>query len=230
MFLQQPALATPPAVIANWRKTAQGEPLAVSLNEVKTFVNRPIEDIFWDDEYARFIKTAIYEIERVCRIDLTAKTWVGTLSSFWDRVRIVKRPFLDVTGIEYVATDGTILTADADLYHALPAEQMTGMVFRGDGVNWPATARRQDAVRITVRSGFGITEEEVADGYPALPDEIRHALLMTIAALETKRGDDSQSGGGNVTVYAMKNARGGAILPPEAKSLLMDYVYRWVTV
>lgn len=230
MFARAPSLSTPPAVVANWRMTAQGAPLAVSLDEVKTFVNRPIEDPFWDDEYTRFIKTAMYEVERVCRIDLTAKTWVGTVAGFWDRIHLVKRPFVDVSGIQYVDPAGTISTLDPDLYQALGVSQMTGMVFKGDGVSWPDAARRQDAVRITVRSGFGIADSEVNAGYPAFPDEIKHALLMTVAALETKRGDDSQSGGSNVTVYAMKNSRGGSLLPPEAKSLLADYVYRWVTV
>lgn len=230
MYSQTPALAISPAVVANWRQTGAGAALAVSLDEVKTFVNRPIEDDFWDDEYTRFIKTATYEIERVCQIDITAKTWVGTLPAFWDRIHLTKRPFVEVTGMQYVEPTGTISTVTPTLYHALPAPQATGMVFRGDGLSWPAAARRQDAVRITVKSGFGLSDEEVDAGHPALPDEIRHALLMTIASLETKRGDDGGGGGGNVTVYAMKNARGGSLLPPEAKSLLMHHTYRWITV
>ncbi len=229
MFSARPQLSIAPAAIVSWKKVSQGDPLAVSLDDVKTFVNRPIEDTFWDAEYTTFIKVAAAEIERVARIDLTAKTWVGTLPQFYDRIALNKRPFVTVDRLQYVAAaTGEILDVDATIYQALPMHQLCGMLFLGDGLRWPNTALRMDAVRITVKSGFAVTKTDEAAGYPDLPDEIKHALLMTIAAMDNKRGDDT-GGVRATTVYAMKNARGGSLIPPEAKSLIADYVYRWVT-
>lgn len=231
MFAPRPQLSIQPAALINWRKTANGDPLAVSLDDVKTFVNRPIEDTFWDAEYTTFIKVAVAEIERVARIDLTAKTWVGTLPQFYDRIALNKRPFVTVDRLQYVAAaTGEILDVDAAIYQALPVHQLCSMLFLGDGLDWPETANRMDAVRITVKSGFAVTVEDEAAGHPAMPDEIKHALLMTIAAMEAKRGDDAGGGGHSTTVYAMKNARGGTLLPPEAKTLIGEYIFRWVTV
>ena len=46
------------------------------------------------------------------------------------------------------------------------------MVFLGDGAAWPVCAKRWDAIRITATAGF-----------ETVPDDIQHALLMTIAAI-----------------------------------------------
>ena len=65
--------------------------------------------------------------------------------------------------------------------------------------------------------------------HPALPEELHHAVLMTVAALEKARGD-TEASTGNVTVYAMKNSRGGGLIPPEAMALIATYKYRMITV
>ena len=227
-----PYIATPPTVTPRWTRTSAGTTLAIDLDTVKDFVNRPREDTFWDTEITSFIKVATAEIEKECSLALTACTFRVTLPVFEDRIKLSKyRPFLDVTGIEYVAAEtGEITTCPTDIYHALPIEQDCGMVFLGDGKAWPNAARRHDAVRITVRAGFGISDGELTAGYPERPSEIDHALLMTIAALDMARGDTQAGASSNVTVYAMKNSRGGSIIPGEAKSLLRNYVYRWVTI
>jgi hypothetical protein len=231
MFSPSPQLSIAPATVVSWKKVSQGDPLAVNLDTVKTFVNRPIEDTFFDAELTTFIRVATAEIERVARIDLTAKVWTGTLFQFWPRILLNKRPFVTVNSVGYVdASTREIKTANPTLYVAAPNEQMTGMIHLGDSLNWPPTALRPDAVRITVKSGFAVTQQDKDAGYPEMPEEIRHALLMTISAMEAKRGDEAGSGGGSTTVYAMKNARGGNLMPPEAKSLIADYVYRWVTI
>jgi hypothetical protein len=53
---------------------------------------------------------------------------------------------------------------------------------------------------------------------------------MTIANLDSKRGDDKEQGGSDITVYAMKAAKGGGVVPPEARSLVsqLRLVEMWV--
>lgn len=226
-----PPLATPPAPTVRWTRTAVSTALALDIDEVKTFLNIPLEDTFFDTEKAGFVTVAQKEIERVCRLVMVASTWVGTLPALYERVHILLRPFLDVTGVQYVEDrTGEIKTLDPALYHVLPVGQHCGMLFVGEDVTIPEMARRHDAVRITARAGFSTDADDTLAGFPELPDELRHALLMTTASLDMARGDTQASAGASTTVYAMKQARGGNIIPTEASALLTDWKYRWVTV
>lgn len=226
------SIATNPAPFPRWRKSAGGDGLAVDLDTVKTFLNRPVEDDYWNAEYTSFIKVAQSQIENICQISLTPTTYIGTLTEFYDRMRISRpRPFVSVTKIDYVAkADGEITTVPATTYIALPTLQDCGLIELGDGLSWPAVARRADAVRIEVECGYGVTDQDITDGHQELPEDIKHALLMTIAALDMARGDTQGSPGSNVTVYAMKQSRGGGIIPAEAMSLLAPYRLRTITV
>lgn len=227
-----PYTAVPPTVTPRWVRTSAAEVLPIDLDTVKDFIARPREDTFWDAEIISFIRVAAAEIEKECHLSLTPGQFRVTLPLFADRINLTKfRPFVSVDAIEYVhPTTGVITTVDTSLYHALPVDQECGMVFLGDGQAWPAAANRHDAVRITVKAGFAIDEADIAAGYPERPSEVTHALLMTIASLDMARGDTQASPGANVTVYAMKNSKGGSLIPNEAKSLLRNWTYRWITV
>lgn len=213
-----PFIATPAPITPKWVRTAVGDPLAIDLNTVKDWLNRPREDTFWDTQISGFTLTAQKAIETLCQMVIVPSTWVGSIPCFYSSIRINKRPFQGVTEIDYVdAGTGTITTVDPTLYQALPIAQNCGMVFLGDGLSWPTAAVRWDAVRITVSAG-----------YPnPLPDEIEHALLLTIAAVDKRRGDEGGSGG-RVSVYEQKNTHGASIVPPEARALLSEHMFRRV--
>ena len=72
MLFRGPYIATPPAVTPRWTRTSAGTTLAIDLDTVKDFVNRPREDTFWDTEITSFIKVATAEIEKECSLALTA--------------------------------------------------------------------------------------------------------------------------------------------------------------
>lgn len=213
-------LTAPAAETIQWRQTASTPIADVVLNDVKTWINRPVEDTFWDAETIGLIRTAQRAIEAHCQITLSTSTWVGTLSRFHDRMRLFRRPFLAVDSIQYVDTAGEILTLDPVLYQAAPVGQMCGQIVLADDEDWPDTARRMDAVRITARTGFvaldGVT--------PELPHEIMHALKMTVSELDSARGDADQGGSGNKTVYAMKQIKSGYLNAP-IRELLAPYAY-----
>lgn len=231
MFLG-PYTAIPPTVTPRWTRTSAAPALAVDLDTVKVFTNRPVEDTYFDAELTTFIRVATAEIEKECQLSLTPGQFRVTLPVFADRINLTRfRPFVSVDAIEYVAPDtGEITAVSSSLYHALPVDQECGMVFLGDGLAWPTAANRHDAVRLTVKAGFAADADDVAAGYPEMPHEVTHALLMTIAALDMARGDTQASPGSNVTVYAMKNSKGGSLIPQEAKTLLRNWTYRWITV
>lgn len=216
-------LTTPAAETIQWRQTASTSIASIVLNDVKTWINRPVEDNFWDEETTTLILTAQRAIEAHCQMTLSTSTWVGTMSKFYDRFRINKRPFLSVEGISYVEADtGEIKTLSPSLYQWGPINQMCGQIARGDGGDWPNTASRLDAVRITIKTGFvaidGVT--------PELPVEVMHALKMTVSELDGSRGDEdgTNGGGGSKTVYAMKQNRSGYLGGP-IRDLLAPYAY-----
>lgn len=224
-----PTYAMPQAAIVRWKPSSGGAALAVDLNEIKKWVNRPVEDTYFDAEYTSMAIAAQRLIERHCQIQLTFGTWVGTVQCPADRIRLHRRPFVDVTGIEYIAPDGTITTMPTDLYHALDADLLTGMVFLGAGLSWPAMAYRRDAVRITARSGYSTSSGDTANGAPALPEDIRRALLMTIASMDSSHGDDAGASS-STTVFAMKQAQNAGAIPKNAEALLEPYCYKTVTL
>jgi len=217
---QAPVITIPQPIYPSHAVVSGPASLSIDLDTVKTFINRPLEDTFWDDETTSLIKIAEKAIEAKAQICLSATKWVATLPAFFDRILIKKRPFVSVDKIEYVdPATGTITTVDPTIYMALPALQLCGMVYRGDGAAWPSIPVRQDAVRITYNAGFG------SDPNPTLPDDIAHCILMTVAALDRNRGEQL-SQGGRQTVYAMKNTRAPSIIPTEAQALLAPYILR----
>lgn len=220
---------TPAPIAVRWKLSAAGTPLAIDIDEIKKWLNRPVEDTYFDAEIEGLALAAQRVIERHCQMLFSFSTWVGTVPILSDYVRVVRRPFVDVTGIQYVATDGTITTMPTTLYHALPVLQDIGQIALADGEAWPDLAHRMDAVRITARAGYAVTEADVTAGAPELPDDLRRALLMTIASMDSSHGDDA-GGSSSTTVFAMKQAQGAGTIPQSAKMLLAPYLYHTITV
>lgn len=220
---------TPSPVAVRWTLSAAGSPLALDIDTVKKWLNYPVEDTYFDTQLEATVRAAQRLIERQYQFSFSFSTWLGTVPILADQMRVVRRPFVDVTGIQYVATDGTITTMPTTLYHALPVAQDIGEIALADGEEWPDLATRRDAVRITARAGYAVTDADVTAGAPELPDDIRQALLMTIAAMDASHGDDT-GGSSNTTVFAMKQAQGAGTIPQSARSLLAPYQYHTVTV
>jgi uncharacterized phiE125 gp8 family phage protein len=206
------------AVPSDWpvyTRTATTDALAVSLADVREFVGLPTADTSRDTELTLFIKAATRAVEIHCQMSLLDATWRADMPFFRDRLEIAKRPFKTVSLIEYVhKTTGVITTVDGELFHDTATAQSGGMVFLGADKRWPTdVAERHDAVRITFTAGYGTTAADI-------PEDIRHALMMTVAKMDANRGDCEGSGG--ASVYAMKNTA-PSIIPASAQPLLAPY-------
>ncbi len=203
-------------------KTPPTETPDVWVASARAFIGLAPEDTTRDPELTAFLFAAAAEIERYCSLTLFETTFTGTLMAFADEIQVAKRPFKTVDAVEYAAYGtGEILSPAAGTYHVLKSLQDTGVIYRGDGVEWPATARRMDAVRIDVTAGFTVA---------TMPPEIVHALLMTVAALDGNRGDCGCGGGGggyaSGSVFAAKS--GGVsseIIPAGARAMLSRWRY-----
>lgn len=196
--------------------TAPASPndLAVSLVEVKAHLGYPAEDTSRDAELTGFIRAAMAAVESYCQLTLLETVWRADVPELCAETLLRKRPFKAFTKIEYVrASDREIVTIDALTYHVLPYIQRRARVFLGDGLDWPDDdAIRADAFRLTYTAGWTIA---------TLPWDIKNALLQIVAKFDASRGD-CDGGGGDVSVYAMKNSNASPF-PPAASALLDPY-------
>lgn len=217
MFFPMTALQRAPVPV--WTvKTAPVATVAQWLPQMREFIALPAGDTSRDAELTAFANAAVAAIEAYARLTVFRTTFTARLSGFSNQIALNKRPFVDMTGLTCVAdATGEIITPSTALYHVLETAQQCGTVFLGDGLAWPDTARRADAVRIDVLAGFDAA---------AIPAEIVHAVLLTVAHLDHDRGECG-GGGGQQSVYAMKNA-GGSVLPDAARALLAPWRYIYV--
>ena len=207
-----------------WTKVSSVSIAPLVLNDVKTFVNRPLEDVFWDAETTTLIIVAQRAIEQHCQIAIAPTVWSGTAPMF--PVKLLRRPFLAVTALNYVDPDtGTITAVDPTTYLATPDRQMMGLLLPGSGTDYPTPAVRPDAVQLTVTTGWPVD----GLGNPIIPEDIVHALKMTVAAIDMNRGDVHVSGGHlEQTVYGQTHSGSSSIIPSPALALLGPYTYRGV--
>lgn len=199
-----------------WTKAVEGGLSTIVLDTLKTWIHRPLEDNFWNAEASALIRVAQRAIERRFSLSLAQTTWVGRSNGF--PTTILQRPFLGVTLIEYIHPDtGEVITLPTDQYVVAPGLQYCGQILPPRNVIWPECAERPDSVRITVTTGFS-----------DLPEDMVHAMMMTIAALDSNRGDGGGGGGSHLdsTVYGATHASGPSIIPAGAMALLAPFAYR----
>lgn len=228
MIPRPPAFTAAPAPDPRYRLVTAGGVPVVALDDVKTFLKRPIEDTFWDAETTTLITVAEKAIEQFCQITLAYSVWEARLPQFWGRIRLRKRPFVAVSKVEFVdPSTGVLMTLPSDNWIGAEIDQECGMLFPGSGITWPETAYRPDGVRITFSAGYAVQEGDAEAGARDLPDDLRQAIFLTVAALDRKRGDGGQGGGGlSNTVWGQTHTPGANIIPMEARSLLAPYRYR----
>jgi hypothetical protein len=216
---QRPPYARIPVATPLWRKrpadpTAAAVTPLIDTARIKDFLHLAPEDTTRDVELAWFLATAVAAVETYAQINLRLTRWTVTLPAFADHIQLNKRPFLQVDRVSYVApVTGEVLAVPDTDWSAGQVEQLTGMLFRSDNATWPETARRYDAVELDVVSGF-------PDG--TLPDEIVHALLMTVAAIDHNRGD---CGCDAKPLRGGKNTPPPSVIPETARALLGPWRY-----
>jgi hypothetical protein len=193
--------------------------LPVSLATVKDHLGGiPAADTSRDTELTAFILAAMRAVEGYADIRIRRATVRAEMPAFHDRWRLTVRPWVSTGALEYVAAEtGEITTITSTVYHSQRAGQLSASIVLGRNQEWPDdVAIRDDAVRVTYDVGY-------ADA-ASVPPDIVQAILMTVAKLDANRGDCGCDGGGNTSVYAMKNSR-PSVLPEAAGLLLQPYLY-----
>ena len=136
-----------------------------------------------DDTYIEsLIVVARHQVEKYLRMGLIDQTWEYRLDEFpaYDEkpLYVPMKPITAVDSISYVDTDGDSQTWSADeyqvdIYGAFPR------IIPAYGYSWPSTRDQIHAVTITLSVGY-------ADAN-AVPEDIRHAMLLMIGELYENR-------------------------------------------
>lgn len=222
-YAASPRLRAPDVV---WAKTAS-TPLEMNdwVSTLKTWINRAPQDSFWNAEVQALIATAQRMIERWATIAIAPSTWVGTAPYLLPQMTIIRRPFIAVDSIQYVdRMTGEVATVDPALYQSATVSQMCGQLWVADGGDWPDAATRQDAFRITVRTGWPLNSEDPPK--PIVPEDLLHGIMMTVAALDANRGDGSISGGHlDNTVFGATHASAPMMIPNHAQAVMAPFRY-----
>lgn len=189
------------------------DPLTVA--EVRAHLGYGTEtDAALDAELTAFIKAAQRAVEAyLCDFKIMSTVIRADVADLEDETVLRMRPYAAFTSLEYVnADDGEITTFAATNYHVIQSHQYRARLYLGQGKTWPDIADRADAYRLTYSVGW--TAETV-------PADLKAALLMIVAKLNSDRGDCEETGAG-ASVYAMQNANATAF-PPAAVALLAPY-------
>jgi uncharacterized phiE125 gp8 family phage protein len=221
-FWQPPATRVPTPAPLHFKIEAS-DTLPVPLAAVREFLGLPDADAVRDAELAAFIRAAATQIEDFCQLSLLTTTWRMTVPFFSDRMGLLKRPFVALTALNYIReADGEIVAVPGTTYHTAPIAQDMGMIFRGHNKSWPIdVATRHDAVQATFTAGYG--------GPDDIPHDLRVAIMMTVAKIDSARGDDCGGEGGATSVYAMQHSK-PSLIPPTVQSLLSRYTYKFLAV
>jgi uncharacterized phiE125 gp8 family phage protein len=142
-----------------------------------------------DDAYiAALIQACRVELEARSHRKLVEQTWDLKLSAFpdHDRIRLPFPPLRSVTSITYYDGDGASQTLSASIYrvHAPSGDLPTNAwIERVDGMSWPVTVTRDDAVTIRLVCGYAPAGTSPEDYGANIPGLFTAALKLMIAGL-----------------------------------------------
>lgn len=137
----------------------------VTLDEVKLRLRIDAADDATD--VALMISAATGHVEKYCNTRLATQTVVMKCDSFADFGYLPEAPVQSITSIQYVDTDGATQTLATDVYE-VRADGLESAIALKYSQSWPAI---QKGSRISVTAVVG---------YSAIPDAVKHAILLLI--------------------------------------------------
>lgn len=166
----------------------------------------------WDDaasntdvDSAAYLTTLIDRALDIAETETWSKfytqTWAEYFDEFGDVIRPTLQPIQSISSITYTDTAGATQTL-ANTVYELGKENGRDVIRLKYNQLWPATRDHADVVCANIIVGYGVAA--------AIPNALRHAMLMIVAALATHRGDTDFE------------------LPKAARQLLSQYSFRAV--
>lgn len=151
------------------------EPITVA--EAKQWLNIDYDD--QDTVIASIIKAARLKIEKRCGISIALKQYEIKAASF-EGIALQNPPIVSVDAVKYLDTDGVEQTVPPSDY-VLMDDAYAPYLF--PVVDWPSTAQRPDAVRVTYTSGIDIEDSPPDE----VPDDLLQAMRLLIGHFAENR-------------------------------------------
>ena len=167
----------------------------------------------WDDAAANtgydadaYLTTLIDRALDIAENETWSKFYTQTWDEYFDAFDDVIRPTLQpiqspITTVKYLDTGGSEQTLASTVYE-LGKEHGRDVIRLKYGQTWPAVRAHPAVVYARIIVGYGVAT--------AVPDAIKHAMLMLVATLATHRGDADFK------------------MPEAVRQLLSQYTYRAV--
>lgn len=116
--------------------------------------------------------------ENFTRRAFVTQTWDWTLDRFACRLEVPRAPLQSVTSITYVDTGGVSQTLATSVY-TVDTKSEPGRIVEAFSQAWPSTYGHINDVTIRFVAGYGAAA--------AVPQQIKHALLLMIGELHERR-------------------------------------------
>lgn len=168
----------------------------VSSTEAKAFLRVTGTDE--DTLITTLISTARQIVEKATGRALITQTWRLTMDAFpdSDRISLERWPVATVASLKYYPADGSAqVTWTASGNYLVNAD--SGILSLVNGVSWPSTIRRPDAVQIEFTAG--------AANAAAVAEELKHSVLLVISHLYENRAAVSMAGAPNEIPYSLRH-------------------------
>ena len=117
---------------------------------------------------------------------LVTQTWAATYPRLASPLALPLAPVASVASVTYADATGATQTLAADQWRLIGRADVA-VIEVAEGVTWPQTAERSDAVTVTFTAGYG--------GASDVPEALRHAILMAVHDLYDHRGEAVIGGG-----------------------------------
>lgn len=127
-----------------------------------------------DTALGLYIASARAHVEAYCGTPLVSRTVTVKCDGFDDFAAFPLVPLQSVSSVSYVDAAGATQTLSTDVYE-VRSDGLTASLALKYGQTWPS-----------IRDGSRVTVTAVV-GYSAVPDDIKHALLLLIAQGDMER-------------------------------------------
>jgi uncharacterized phiE125 gp8 family phage protein len=158
----------------------------VSLEEAKKHLILDADETRDDDLLYAYIQAARCHCESFLGRALITQTWDLYLDAFPDTnyLEIPLPPLQSVTTLKYKDSAGVLQTWDAANY-IVDTINEPGRICLANSISWPTTYDEAQAVQIRFVCGYGNAS--------AVPQNIKHAILLKLTGLYENRGDSERT-------------------------------------